>query len=67
MLRGRFFRRSLEPAMYKTLVVALLSACLVNIACVCSHLYARKGPIAAYANVAAYANGYPATPAPARM
>ena len=53
--------------MYKTLVVALLSACLVNIACVCSHLYARKGPIAAYANVAAYANGYPATPAPARM
>ncbi len=28
----------LEPAMYKMLVVALLTACAVNIACLCGHL-----------------------------
>jgi len=34
MLRARF----LEPAMHKMLVVALLTACAVNIACLCGHL-----------------------------
>ena len=34
MLRARFS----EPAMNKMLVVALLTACAVNIACLCGHL-----------------------------
>jgi len=38
MLRGRFFKRFLEPAMYKMLVVALFAACAVNIACLYGHL-----------------------------
>ncbi len=38
MLRVRFFKRFLEPAMYKMLVVALFAACMVNVACLCGHL-----------------------------
>ena len=34
MLRARFS----EPAMHKMLVVALLTACAINIACLCGHL-----------------------------
>ncbi len=38
MLRGRFFKRFSEPAMYNMLVVALFTACVVNVACLCGHL-----------------------------
>jgi len=38
MLRVRFFELLLEPAMYKTLVVALFTACVVNVACLCGYL-----------------------------
>jgi hypothetical protein len=38
MLCGRFFKRHLEPAMNKVLVVALLTACAVNVACLCGYL-----------------------------
>jgi hypothetical protein len=38
MFRGRFFKRFSEPAMYKMLVVALFTACMVNLVCVCGHL-----------------------------
>jgi hypothetical protein len=38
MLRGRFYRRRLEPAMNKMLVAALLAACAVNMACLFGHL-----------------------------
>jgi hypothetical protein len=34
MLRIQF----LEPAMLKVLFAALLAACLINVACLCSHL-----------------------------
>jgi hypothetical protein len=34
MLRGRFS----EPAMNAMLVVALFTACMVNVACLCGHL-----------------------------
>jgi hypothetical protein len=38
MLRGRFFVRFLEPAMNKLLVVALVTACAVNVVCLFGHL-----------------------------
>jgi hypothetical protein len=42
MLCGRFFKRPfkrhLEPAMNTLLVVALFTAFLVNVACLCGHL-----------------------------
>ena len=42
MLRARFFKqflkRVLEPAMYRMFVVALLTACMVNVACLYGHL-----------------------------
>ena len=38
MLRGRFFKQFSEPAMYNMLVVALFTACVVNVACLCGHL-----------------------------
>jgi hypothetical protein len=34
MLRARFS----EPAMYKMLVVALFTACMVNVTCLLNHL-----------------------------
>jgi hypothetical protein len=45
MLSGRFFRRCLkqasgEPAMNAMLVAALMSACVVNVACLVGHLVA---------------------------
>ena len=43
MLRGRFLRRRLEPAMNKMLVAALLTACAVNVACLFGHLGAVAG------------------------
>jgi hypothetical protein len=48
MLCGRFFKRLLEPAMYKMLVVALFTACVVNVACLCGHLGAAAPPMAGY-------------------
>jgi hypothetical protein len=44
MLRARFS----EPAMHKVLIVALLTACLVNVACLCSHLSSRLRPSTAH-------------------
>ena len=38
MLRGQFFKPFSEPAMYNMLVVALFTACMVNVACLVSHL-----------------------------
>ncbi len=42
MLRGRFFGRFLgqilEPTMNKLLVVALVTACAVNVVCLFGHL-----------------------------
>ena len=38
MLRGQFFKQFSEPAMYNMLVVALFTACVVNVACLCGHL-----------------------------
>ncbi len=38
MLCGRFFLMLLEPAMNKMLAAALLSAFVVNIACLLGHL-----------------------------
>jgi hypothetical protein len=44
MLRGQILQRVilqvgfLERAMHKLLFVALLAACVVNIACLCGHL-----------------------------
>jgi hypothetical protein len=43
MLRARFS----EPAMHKVLFVALLTACAVNVVCLCSHLSSRAGTSAA--------------------
>jgi len=42
MLRGRFFKRCLkrllEPPMNAMLAVALVTACMVNMACLLTHL-----------------------------
>jgi hypothetical protein len=38
MLAARFFGRFLEPAMNKLLVVALVTACAVNVVCLFGHL-----------------------------
>jgi hypothetical protein len=38
MLCGRFFFRRLEPAMTKMLAAALLTAFVVNVACLLGHL-----------------------------
>jgi hypothetical protein len=38
MLGGRFFQRFLEPEMNTMLVVSLMTACVVNMACLISHL-----------------------------
>jgi hypothetical protein len=38
MLPQRFFSAVGEPAMNKALIVALLAACMINVACLCGHL-----------------------------
>lgn len=38
ILSGGLFRRLLRPAMTKMLVAVLVTACVVNMACVLSHL-----------------------------
>ncbi len=43
MLCGRFFRRLLEPPMNVILVVALMTACMVNVACLLGHLCGVAG------------------------
>jgi hypothetical protein len=43
MLSARFFQAILEPAMLKLLVVALFTACAVNVASLFGHLSSLVG------------------------
>jgi hypothetical protein len=41
-----------EPAMYKILVVALFTACMLNVICLCGHLGSVAGPMTGSATAA---------------